>query len=100
MLSLPHRFPLCRVGQFGYTSTPIRGQRGQTARGFGKMAKLEMIKDGHLGGYIRGGDPGTWCPHLWSWVVEQFGIKSVLDVGCGEGHSTRFFRDLGCDVLG
>jgi 2-polyprenyl-3-methyl-5-hydroxy-6-metoxy-1,4-benzoquinol methylase len=27
-------------------------------------------------------------------------IKSVLDVGCGEGHSLRYFRELGCDVIG
>jgi SAM-dependent methyltransferase len=24
----------------------------------------------------------------------------VLDVGCGEGHATKFFHDLGCKVLG
>jgi SAM-dependent methyltransferase len=64
------------------------------------MPKLMMIKDGHLGGYIHGGDPGTWSPHLWSWVLEEFQIRSVLDVGCGEGHSTKFFHDQGCEVLG
>jgi SAM-dependent methyltransferase len=64
------------------------------------MSKLAMVKDGHLGGYIHGGDPGTWCPRLWAWAVEQFGIQSVLDVGCGEGHSTKFFHKLGCKVLG
>jgi SAM-dependent methyltransferase len=64
------------------------------------MSKLAMVRDGHLGGYIHGGDPGTWCPQLWSWVVREFGVQSVLDVGCGEGHSTKFFHALGCEALG
>ena len=62
--------------------------------------EANMFKDGHLGGYIQGGDEATWCPNLWQWIVQSHGIKSVLDVGCGEGHSTKFFRDLGLDVLG
>ncbi len=64
------------------------------------MTKLHMMTEGHLGGCIQGGDPATWCPRLWSWVVQEFQIRSVLDVGCGEGHSTRAFRELGCEVLG
>jgi len=64
------------------------------------MTQLNMVKAGHVGGYIQGGDPGSWCPHLWTWVVQELGIKSVLDIGCGEGHSTSFFQKLGCEVLG
>ena len=64
------------------------------------MAKFTMVKDGHLGGYIRGGDPGTWCPHLWSWAIKEFGVRSVMDVGCGEGHSAKFFHNRGCQVVG
>jgi hypothetical protein len=64
------------------------------------MPNLEMVKRGYLGNYIHGGDPRTWCPNLWTWAVRQFNVRSVLDVGCGEGHSTRFFRTLGCDVTG
>ena len=63
-------------------------------------AELTMVKSGHLGGYIQGGDPATYCPHLWSWIVEEFDIKSALDVGCGEGHSTRFFAARGCAAQG
>lgn len=61
---------------------------------------LDMVRDGHLGGYVRGGDPATWCPALWSWIVREHGIGSVLDVGCGEGHSTRYFHELGCEAVG
>lgn len=66
------------------------------------MSKLmdKMVKDGHLGGYIRGGDPGTWCPALWRWAIDTFQVRSMLDVGCGEGHSARFFLEQGCDILG
>ena len=71
------------------------------------------LEEGHLGGYIRGrqssvptvfgyehGDPLTWTPDLWRWGYDTLGVRSVLDIGCGEGHSTKFFRDLGCQVLG
>ncbi len=59
-----------------------------------------MVKDGHLGGYYPGGDPGTWCPHLWNWAVHRFDVRSVLDVGCADGQSTKSFSEIGCDVLG
>jgi SAM-dependent methyltransferase len=60
----------------------------------------KMAKAGHLGGYIQGGDDGTWFPRLWTWAIQRFELKSVLDVGCGEGHTAKFFQDQGCDVLG
>jgi len=53
----------------------------------------------HLGGYIVGGDYHTYSTKVWDWMIND-GIKSVLDVGCGEGHSTKYFYDHGCDVLG
>lgn len=60
----------------------------------------EYVTDGHLGGYVKGGDEATWFPQLWRWFVREQGVTSVLDVGCGEGHALNWFRDEGCDVRG
>lgn len=64
------------------------------------QGKIPQDQQQHLGGYGHGGDIHSWCPHLWTWAIEKFGIGSVLDIGCGEGHSTKFFKDKGCEVLG
>lgn len=54
----------------------------------------------HLGGYVAGGDSNTWYPELWDWMINKLVVTSVIDVGCGEGHSTRYFKERGCKVLG
>jgi SAM-dependent methyltransferase len=64
------------------------------------MAKGLMVADRRRGGPVEGSASRTWCPHLWTWLVRRFQVRSVLDLGCGEGRSTRFFRDLGCAVTG
>jgi len=62
--------------------------------------KHGMMTDGHLGGYVVGGDPATYYPGLWDWLVDTLEVRSVIDVGCGEGHALRYFRDRGCRVVG
>lgn len=64
-----------------------------------------MIPEGrnaHLGGYGLGplGDRATYCPNLWAWAIKLLNIRSVIDIGCGEGCSSRFFLEMGCAVLG
>lgn len=57
----------------------------------------------HLGGFISGehGDEATYFPDMWRWVVRHLDAKRVLDIGCGEGHALKYFRDtLGCKVVG
>jgi len=60
-------------------------------------------KESHLGGYIVGltnhGDPNSYATEIWDWMIEN-GIKSVIDVGCGEGHSTKYFLDRGIQAIG
>ena len=48
-----------------------------------------------LGGNVRHGDAWTYHPGLWRYLVGRFGVRSVLDVGCGEGHAVQFFHRLG-----
>jgi SAM-dependent methyltransferase len=65
-----------------------------------KQTHGESVTEGHLGGWAKGGDGGTYYPIMWNALVDKFNIKSVLDVGCGRGYSTKFFKSLGCFVRG
>jgi SAM-dependent methyltransferase len=66
----------------------------------------QIIGDGHLGGCVRAdeeypnGDPNTFLPSLWDWFIEQFGIRTVLDVGSGEGHAVAYFLKQGAKAIG
>jgi SAM-dependent methyltransferase len=62
------------------------------------MSKL--YEAGHLGGCVKGGDPDTYYPKLWEWLVKRYRPSDVLDVGCGEGQSLPEFFRLGCRVIG
>jgi hypothetical protein len=53
-----------------------------------------------LGGNMRHGDIHTSCPVLWRYLVERFGLSSMLDVGCGEGHAVKFFHNMGLYAFG
>jgi len=53
-----------------------------------------------ISGKFPHGDPTTWYPGLWAWTASTLNVRSVLDVGCGEGHCAAYFRELGCEVLG
>jgi len=59
----------------------------------------EPTEESHLGGFIKGGDPATLYPELWEWLVKELKVKSVLDVGCGDGQALKVFRSLGCSTV-
>lgn len=67
-----------------------REQRGQQI----------VIREGHLGGTDSFGDASTWFPEMWDWLIREFDLKSMMDVGCGVGHAMTFFHGEGLNVLG
>lgn len=46
------------------------------------------------------GDVGTWAPEVWDNIIKKYKIKSVIDVGCGAGHSLKYFIDKGLESIG
>lgn len=54
----------------------------------------------HLGGNMWGGDSATdFTTDLWPWLIKTFDIKSLIDVGCAEGHALHAFKALGVQKL-
>lgn len=53
----------------------------------------------HLGGNISYGDPATFAPTVWNYVIDRFCIKSVLDLGSGLGFASDYFFKKGLKVV-
>jgi hypothetical protein len=49
----------------------------------------------HLGGNINEGDPFTYSPTTWRYLVDRFAVRTLLDLGSGLGYSAHFFSKLG-----
>ena len=60
----------------------------------------KVFVDGHLGGCYKSGDPAAWVPGVWDYLLESLNVKSVIDVGCGYGHSTNYFSQHVPVVIG
>lgn len=54
----------------------------------------------HLGGNMKGGDPHSFTPEVWAWLIETYKPKSVLDVGCGTGDAIDWFGRHGVPAVG
>lgn len=53
----------------------------------------------HLGGSIQAGDPFTWCPLIWDYLIARFGIASAMDVGSGCGNAALYFHRKGLPTI-
>lgn len=52
----------------------------------------------HLGGNFIEGDPATFCPSAWEYIIKQYKVKNVLDVGSGRGFAADWFHKNGQTV--
>jgi len=59
------------------------------------------LKDGekHLGGNVKQGDPHTFCPTIWNYMIDKFCLNSVMDLGSGLGYAAHYFYKKGCKVI-
>jgi len=53
-----------------------------------------------LGGNLRHGDVASFTPKLWNFITQRFAVRSILDVGCGEGHAVAYFNSVGIRAHG
>lgn len=59
---------------------------------------LESVVDGDdpaLGGNIDHGDPFTFAPAVWDYLMDRFAVASILDVGSGQGHCAAYWARKG-----
>lgn len=52
------------------------------------------------GACLEAPDTYTFLPDVWEYLIDKYGIQSVLDVGAGAGWSTKWFADRGVYALG
>jgi SAM-dependent methyltransferase len=57
-------------------------------------------ENSHLGGYFIEGDPFTWMPDIWGFLLLTYDIHSVVDIGCGTGVNLSWFHSMKTECLG
>lgn len=53
----------------------------------------------HLGGNFAQGDPACFSASAFRYCLDNFDVRTVMDVGSGQGHTARWFSDQGCEVI-
>jgi SAM-dependent methyltransferase len=65
-------------------------------KGTGKME----TNNEYLGGCYPAGDSNTIMIDVWGWLMVEYEINSVLDVGCGYGHAIKWFEEFPINCVG
>ena len=80
-------------GTLSAATLPRRG--GQP---YAEYASTRHLGNDPIGFFNR--DPNTFTPDVWGWVCIEYGIRSILDIGCGIGTNLSWFDEYGFEVLG
>jgi SAM-dependent methyltransferase len=68
-------------------------------RVYAGTTSIEPKNAPHLGGNLREGDPYSFCPQIWNYVIDRFAIASVLDLGSGLGYAADYFFRKGLRTI-
>jgi cyclopropane fatty-acyl-phospholipid synthase-like methyltransferase len=52
----------------------------------------------HLGGNLENGDPDTFSEFVWNHLLKLTNAKTLLDLGSGRGHTSKWFLEKGLNV--
>ena len=79
-------------------SGPCERDRPQQMSYRGTRVVVSASKS-HLGGNIAEGDPFTFSPTAWDYLISRFAVNSVLDLGSGSGYAADYFFRRGLKVV-
>ncbi len=85
------------MNQFGFWAPPVVASPDVV------VMPPAPVTPAHLGGsHVTQPDMNTFLPDIWERLITKYDVRSVLDLGCGGGWSTRWFGDrLGSEnILG
>lgn len=63
------------------------------------LTNVQDTAQAHLGGNLLEGDPYTYCPRVWDYLIGRFAVRSVLDLGSGMGYASQYFHNKGLQVI-
>jgi SAM-dependent methyltransferase len=66
---------------------------------YSELSHPDDLDELHVGGNVVEGDPFTFSPSVWDYLIKRFSIRSVLDLGSGRGYSAQYFHRHGLEVL-
>ncbi|MEO1313641.1 MAG: methyltransferase domain-containing protein [Pseudomonadota bacterium] len=82
------------------TEASAESQTSSAGRPYWMDMTVRSDTEAHLGGNINQGDSKSITPALWDYLITRFALRTMLDVGAGQGHAVAHFHRKGVISLG